>query len=70
MHPVLGGLADKVLLFSAGGTVALHGVSLGPHQVIQLGQLHHKRIVVVLEERLGLQARCKDRLEMPSGLFL
>src|SRR5271156_2445333 len=33
-------------------------------------ELHNIRIVVILEERLGLQSSGKDGLKHPSGLFL
>lgn len=70
MHPILGGLTDKVLLFSTSGAVTLDRVSFGAHEVIQLGQLHYKGIVVVLEEGLRLQACGENRSEIPASLFL
>lgn len=70
MHPVLGGLAYKVLLAPTGGTVSLDGVSFGPDEVIEARQLHHKGIVVVLEEGFGVETGGKDGFEKPPGLFL
>lgn len=70
MHPVLGGLAYEVLLASTGGTVSLDGVSFCPNEVIEARQLHHKGIVVVLEEGFGVETGGEDRFEIPPGSFL
>ena len=70
MHPVLGRLADKVLLISSGRGITLDRVSLRSDEVIQAGKLDHKRIIVILEKRLRIQPRREYRPEIPPGLFL
>lgn len=70
MDPILGRLSDEILLAAACGTVASNGMSTGPHEIIELGELDDECIVVVLEERFRLQPGCKDRLEVPLRLFL
>lgn len=70
MHPVLGGLTDKVLLRTASCRITADGVSLGTNQVIELGELYHKSIVIVLEEGLRIETRCKNWFEMPPRFFL
>ena len=70
MHPVLGCLTNETTLASSSSTVAFHGVAPCSYDIIQLRKLHDIRVVVVLEERLGLQSSRENRLEHPSGLFL
>ena len=70
MHPVLCGLTDKVLLGTTGSGITTNGIALGPNQVIELGELDHKGIVIIAEEWLCIEACRKDRLEIPSRLFL
>lgn len=70
MHPVLGRLADEVLLLSSRGAVSLGRVPSRADKIIELGKLHNEGIIVVLEERLGLETGREDRFEIPSRLFL
>lgn len=70
MNPVFRSLANKVLLGTSGRSIPLDRVALGPDQIVQLGQLHHERIVVIFEERFGIETRRKNGPKLPSGLFL
>lgn len=70
VDPVFRGLADKVLLRPSGGGITLDGVSLGPNQIIELGEFHDERIVIILEEWFGFEACRKDGSQVPAGLFL
>jgi hypothetical protein len=70
VNPVFGCLTNKVLLVSTSGRIALDRVTLSTDKVVQLGEIDHKGIVVVLEERLGIEAGSKDRFEVPLRLFL
>ena len=70
VNPVLGRLADEALLAPTGGTVAPNGVSSTSDEVVQLRQLDHKGIVVLLEEGLRVQPGREDGLQMPRRLFL
>lgn len=70
MDPVFSGLADKVLLRTSSRRISLDGVTLGADQIVELGELDHECIVVVLEEGLGFESGGKNRLEMPPRLFL
>lgn len=70
MDPVLGGLTDEVLLGASRRSIALDRVSFGADEIIKFGELYHKGIVVVLEERFCIEARSEDRFKMPTGLFL
>jgi hypothetical protein len=51
VHPVLGRLADEVLLLAASAGVTNGWVSARPHLIVELGEVDHSNIVVVLEER-------------------
>lgn len=70
MNPILGGLANEVLLSTARGGVALDGVATGTDKVIQPGQLDNERVVVVLPERFSAQPCSKDGSQVPLRLFL
>lgn len=70
MNPVFSCLTDKVLLRAAGCGISLDGISFSSNKVVQLGQLDDERIIVILEERLGIEPSSEDRLEMPLSLFL
>ena len=70
MDPVFRGLPDEILLGAASSGISFDGVALGPDQIVQLGQLHHERIVVIFEERFGIETRRKNGPKLPSGLFL
>jgi len=63
VHPIFGRLSNEAALASTRSTVTLMWISSRPDNIIQPRQLNNIRIVVILEERLGLQSRCKDRLE-------
>jgi hypothetical protein len=65
VNPVFGCLTNKVLLASTSGRIAF-----GTDKVIQLGEIDNEGIVVVLEERLGIETGSKDRLKVPLRLFL
>lgn len=70
MDPVFGGRADEVLLGTACGAVALDGVAAGPDLVVKAGKFNNQGIIIVFEERFGLQTSCKDRLQVPIGLLI
>ena len=70
VDPVFRGLADKVLLSPSSGGITLDGVSLGPDQIVELGEFHDECIVIILEEWFGFKACCKDGSQVPVGLFL
>lgn len=70
MNPVFGRLADKVLLTASGGRITLDGITFGTDKVVKLRKLDDERIVVVVEERLRIESRSKDRPQVPPGLFL
>ena len=70
VHPVFRCLPDEVLLAPSSCTVTFDRVSPRSHQVVKLRELDNERIVVVFEERLGLQSCSEDWLEMPLCLFL
>lgn len=67
MNPVLGGLTHKVLLSTTSRGVTLDGVTTRADQVVELGELDNKSIVVVLEEGLGVKTDGEDGLEGPLG---
>lgn len=70
VDPIFGGLANEVLLLSTSGRVALDGVTAGTDDVVELRELDNVVVVVILEERLALEASGEDRLESPTGVFL
>ncbi|KAL1835323.1 hypothetical protein VTK73DRAFT_5773 [Phialemonium thermophilum] len=70
VHPVLRRLADEAALAAAGGAVALDRVPSRPHEVVQLGELDHGRVVVLLVERLRLEPGFEDGFQLPSRHFL
>lgn len=70
MNPVLGRLADKVLLTASGGRITLDRVTFGTDKVVKLRKLDDERIVIVVEKRLRIESRSKDRPQMPPSLFL
>ena len=70
MHPVLGRLSHKVLLGPTGGRVTLDWVTLGSDNIVKLGELDHKGVVIILEERLGIEASGKGGPEIPLCLLL
>jgi hypothetical protein len=70
VNPVFGCLTNKVLLASTSGRIAFDWVTFGTDKVIQLGEIDNEGIVVVLEERLGIETGSKDRLKVPLRLFL
>ena len=70
MYPIFSGIPDKVLLASSRGTVALSGHSFGTDEVVELGELDNKSIVIIFEEWLGFKSCSKDGLEVPARLFL
>ena len=70
MHPVLGGLSNKIALTATSRAVALDWITPRPHDVKQPRQLDNIRIVVVFEERALLQSRGKSWLEDPTSFFL
>ena len=70
MNPVFSRLANEVLLCTTGGRVSFNWVSFGANQIVKLGQLHHERIIIIFEERLGFESCGKNWLEMPACFFL
>lgn len=70
MDPIFRGLADKILLRSSSGGISLDWVSLGPNQIIKLGELHNKGIIIIFEKGLSVKACGEDGSQMPAGLFL
>lgn len=70
VHPVLGGLSNKIALTTTSRAVALDWITPRPHDVKQPRQLDNIRIVVVFEERALLQSRGKGWLEDPTSFFL
>lgn len=70
VNPILGGLTDKVLLTTPRGAIAFYWVSSSPNEIVELGELDNKSIVVVTEKRLRFQSGSEDGLEAPGFLFL
>ena len=51
VHPVLGRLTDEVLLLTTSTRITSGRVSARSHLIVELGEVDHSNIVVVLEER-------------------
>ncbi|KAH3674360.1 hypothetical protein WICPIJ_009577 [Wickerhamomyces pijperi] len=67
VDPVLGGLTNKVLLPPTSGRITLDWVTPGSDQVVVAGELHHDGVVVVFEERLGVQSDLEHRLQVETS---
>ena len=70
MHPVLGRLANKILLATTSRRVALGRTSSRPDIVVDLGELDDESVVVVLEKGLCVQPCSKKRLKLLVGMRL
>lgn len=70
-HPILGCLTHECALTSTCARVALNGVSSGPYEVIQFGELDDEGVpVVFIEWTLFEVVWDKSRLERNFCLFL
>lgn len=70
VHPVLCSLANKVLLLSSCGRVALDWISSCANDIVEFGQFDNVRVVVILEEGLALETCGEDGFEDPTSVFL
>jgi hypothetical protein len=70
VNPVFGGVADKVLLFTACGRVADDGVSAGAHKVILFGEFDDEGVVVFAEEGLSVETGCENGLEDKASFLV
>ncbi len=70
VNPILCGLTDKILLTASRGAVAFDWVSSSPHEIVELGELDDKGIIIVAEKRLRFQSGSEDGFEAPRFLFL
>lgn len=70
VNPILCGLTDKILLTTSRGAVACDWIASSPHEIVELGELDDKGIIIVAEKRLRFQSGSEDGLEAPQFLFL
>ena len=70
MHPVLGGLPDKILLSASSRCVAFCWAAPRADEVIEPRQLNNKSIIVIFPKGFRTESGCENGLEVPRGCFL